>query len=148
MCQRSSGLPAAHLAMTSLAAFAAVRLLVARQTPPTASSLPRPPVRLTDHFWSLAPAVQTQNTGFDWYRARHTLRYWLILIVPFGSKAPAWPGVPLQENSSMTVLLLPTPSGSSAHLLPTGVRIVCAGSVHSSYDLMWQAPMVGVMPFF
>ena len=74
--------------------------------------------------------------------------YWLILIVPFGSKSHAWPGVPLHENMSTTVPLVPTPSGSSAHAPPTGVRIGCAGSVHCSDDLAWQAPMVGVTPLF
>src|SRR5579863_1137567 len=34
------------------------------------------------------------------------------------------------------------------HWPPTGVKTTCAGSVHCSYDLAWQAPMVGVTPLF
>src|ERR1035438_9980407 len=111
MCQCTRGSLAVHVPVTSWVAFAAVMLVMPRQTPPRLSSLLRLPVRDTGHRWPLSDAEQPHSTAFVPTApslppaVRHALLCRPALIVPSGRNDQACPMVPLHQNMSTTAPL-------------------------------------------
>src|SRR6266700_6026314 len=112
MCQRSRVSVLLHADVmgwvplgSSRVPLAAVMPGMARQTPPSVSSLLMVPVRTTVHFLLLLAEPQVQSTAFLLRTMMHLLPN--IRSVPSDSNVQAWPAVPLHQNMSTTLPFTP-----------------------------------------